>query len=116
MQEGEYFPLGLDEAKKSDARIVASTNVDLWQLQEEGRFRKDLNYRLRTHRIYIPPLRERKDDIPLLLDHFIDKSARTLEDRQTPRPGRTYHFTQNLQLPGQCARAANARVRRYQPP
>ena len=99
-QEGEYFPLGLDEAKKSDARIVASTNLDLWQLQEEGRFRKDLNYRLRTHRIYIPPLRERKDDIPLLLDHFIDKSARTLEIDKPRVPAELTTLLKTYSFPG----------------
>ena len=100
VQEGEYFPLGQDEAKTSDARIVASTNVDLWQLQEEGRFRKDLNYRLRTHRIYIPPLRERKGDIPLLLNHFIDKAARTLKVDKPHIPEELNTLLKTYSFPG----------------
>jgi DNA-binding NtrC family response regulator len=78
VQEGEYLPLGMDEARTTTARIVASTNADLWRLQKEGRFRKDLNYRLRTHRIAIPPLRERLADLPLLLRHFLQKAAQAL--------------------------------------
>ena len=87
LQEGEYFPLGMDEPRKSDARIVAATNRNISRLLETGEFRKDLNYRLRTHRIYIPPLRERRDDIPLLVDHFLKEAARTLEkSKPTPPP------------------------------
>ncbi len=78
LQEGEYLPLGGDVPKKSDARIVAATNQDLVALQAEGRFRKDLNYRLCTHRVLIPPLRERMDDIPLLVNYFISQSSREL--------------------------------------
>ncbi|MEJ2200464.1 MAG: sigma-54 dependent transcriptional regulator, partial [Desulfuromonadaceae bacterium] len=64
LQEGEYFPLGSDIPKQSDARIVVATNQDLKQLQAEGRFRKDLYYRLMVHHVHIPPLRDRKEDIP----------------------------------------------------
>jgi DNA-binding NtrC family response regulator len=83
LQEGEYMPLGMDRPRRSDARIVASTNVSLRALERAGRFRKDLAYRLRTHQIYLPPLRERLDDLPLLVDHFLDKAARVLN---RPRP------------------------------
>lgn len=100
VQEGEYFPLGLDEAKTSDARIVASTNMDLWRLQETGRFRKDLNYRLRTHRIYIPPLRERKGDIPFLLDHFIELAARSLKVDKPHVPAELTTLLKTYSFPG----------------
>ncbi|MBW2319643.1 MAG: sigma-54-dependent Fis family transcriptional regulator [Deltaproteobacteria bacterium] len=63
LQEGEYLPLGLDHPRHTNARILAATNRDLWSLQEAGKFRKDLFYRLQTHHIHIPPLRERMDDI-----------------------------------------------------
>ncbi|MFZ0131505.1 MAG: sigma-54 dependent transcriptional regulator [Desulfobacterales bacterium] len=102
LQEGEYFPLGQDEAKRTDVRIVASSNVDLWERQKAGLFRKDLNYRLRTHRIYIPPLRERTDDIPLLVEHFLIEAARALDKKKPALPNeltallRTYPFPGNV--------------------
>lgn len=102
LQEGEYFPLGRDRPRKSDARIVAATNRNLSRLKETGEFRKDLNYRLRTHRIYIPPLRERLDDIPLLVAHFLAEAARTLgKIKPTPPPElftllNTYSFPGNI--------------------
>ena len=83
LQEGEYMPLGMDAPKQTDTRIVASTNLSLRSLERAGRFRKDLAYRLRTHQIYIPPLRERLDDLPLLLDHFLSRAALALNK---PRP------------------------------
>jgi len=78
LQEGEYLPLGGDIPKHADVRIVAATNQDLAKLQAQGLFRKDLNYRLYTHRVQIPPLRERMDDIPLLVNHFLNQSASEL--------------------------------------
>lgn len=102
LQEDEYLPLGADEHRKSQARIVASTNCNLWELQQAGKFRKDLNYRLRTHRIYIPPLRERLDDLPLLVDHFLAQAARELNKKKPTPPDtlftllNTYHFPGNV--------------------
>ena len=102
LQEGEYFPLGRDQPRKSDARIVAATNRNLSRLLETGEFRKDLNYRLRTHRIYIPPLRERLDDIPLLVAHFLEEAAQTLgRKKPTPSPElvtllKTYSYPGNI--------------------
>jgi DNA-binding NtrC family response regulator len=83
LQEGEYFPIGSDLPRTSDARIIAATNQHLSTLLKEGRFRKDLNYRLQTHCIVIPPLRERLDDIPRLLDHFLALAASGL-NKETP--------------------------------
>ncbi len=100
LQEGEYFPLGRDKPRKSDARIVAATNRNLSRLLETGEFRKDLNYRLRTHRIYIPPLRERLDDIPLLVEHFLKEAAQTLEKKKpTPSP-ELLTLLKNYSFPG----------------
>ena len=79
LQEGEYLPLGRDVPRLSDARIVAATNADLWHLQRTERFRKDLNYRLRTHHVNVPPLRERREDLPLLLERFVGDAARALK-------------------------------------
>ncbi len=78
LQEEEYMPLGEDLLRRSDARIVASTHADLWELQNVGKFRQDLHYRLRTHRVWIPPLRDRKEDLESLVDHFLDKAGESL--------------------------------------
>lgn len=82
LQEGEYQPLGSENIKKTNARILAATNADLWEQQRDGRFRSDLNYRLRTHHFNIPPLCDRIDDIPLLVNHFLDEAS--LEFKKRP--------------------------------
>jgi two-component system response regulator PilR (NtrC family) len=73
MQEREFMRLGGMETIKVDVRIIAATNCDLRQMVEEGRFREDLFYRLHVINIFLPPLRERKDDIPVLAQHFLEK-------------------------------------------
>jgi two-component system response regulator PilR (NtrC family) len=73
IQEREFMRLGGMETIRVDVRIIAATNMDLRQLMEEGRFREDLFYRLHVISIQLPPLRERKDDIPLLARHFLAK-------------------------------------------
>lgn len=102
LQEGEYMPLGRDEIKQAKVRIITVTNQDLWHHQRMGKFRKDLNFRLRTHHIHIPPLRERMDDIPLLVDNFIEKAANALNKKKPTAPKelipllRTYSFPGNI--------------------
>ena len=73
IQDREFTRLGGVESVKVDARIIAATNLDLRQMMEEGRFREDLFYRLHVITITLPPLRARKDDLPLLVQHFINK-------------------------------------------
>ena len=102
LQEQEYYPVGSDFIKKSDARIVLATNRDLLELIKQGKFRNDLYYRLCGHRVHLPPLRERLDDIPLLLDHFLASSACCLNKKKpTPPPELAvllalYHFPGNI--------------------
>ena len=81
MQEREFMRLGGLETIKVDVRIVAATNCDLREMVEDGRFREDLFYRLHVINIFLPPLRERKDDIPLLAHHFLAKYS---EENQKP--------------------------------
>jgi two-component system response regulator PilR (NtrC family) len=73
IQEREFMRLGGVETIKVDVRIVAATNVDLRRMMDEGRFREDLYYRLHVITVQLPPLRERRDDIPLLVQHFMEK-------------------------------------------
>jgi DNA-binding NtrC family response regulator len=73
IQEREFMPLGSSEIVKVDVRIIAATNADLRKLVEDNRFREDLYYRLNVINIALPPLRDRKSDIPLLIEYFFQK-------------------------------------------
>ncbi len=74
LQEGTFTPVGAVEPRRVDVRVVAATNRNLKEMVEQGTFREDLYYRLNVINISVPPLRERKEDIPLLVDYFINKS------------------------------------------
>lgn len=76
LQDREFMPLGSNETVRVDVRIIAATNVDLRKLVEEGKFREDLYYRLNVINLNLPSLRERKEDIPLLVDHFFTRFCR----------------------------------------
>lgn len=73
LQEGEFTRVGSNKTIKTDVRIIATSNCDFNKAIEEGRFRQDLFFRLNVISVAIPPLRERKDDIPLLCNHFVEK-------------------------------------------
>jgi two-component system response regulator HupR/HoxA len=81
LQDGEIRPLGSSETRKVDVRIVAATNRDLRKDVAESRFREDLYYRLRVVEIELPPLRERRSDIPLLAHHFLDEASKRMGRR-----------------------------------
>lgn len=87
LQEGEYFPLGSDESRRTKARFFFATNTDLEQAMASGKFRKDLYYRMKTHHIHLPPLSERQGDMALLLNHFIHAAAGSM-GKKPPRAGK----------------------------
>lgn len=76
LQEGTFTPVGALEAKKVDVRVIAATNRNLREMVEQGTFREDLYYRLNVINLRVPPLRERKEDIPLLSEFFIDLACK----------------------------------------
>ncbi len=102
LQEKEYMPLGQDTNRTSTARIIASTHVDLWELQQKELFRQDLHYRLRTHRIILPPLRERREDLGILVEHFVECASEVLKKKRPRIPEElmilleAYHFPGNI--------------------
>jgi transcriptional regulator with GAF, ATPase, and Fis domain len=76
LQEKQFERLGGGHTLQTDVRVIAATNQDLWRMVQEGKFRADLYYRLNVFPITLPPLRERKDDIPLLLEYFLGHYAK----------------------------------------
>jgi transcriptional regulator with GAF, ATPase, and Fis domain len=85
LQEGEIRRVGSERTRKVDVRIVTATNRDLARLVEEGKFRRDLFFRLNVAAIGLPPLRDRRDDIPLMVEHFLAKLA-ARDGRAAPKP------------------------------
>jgi DNA-binding NtrC family response regulator len=100
IQDGKYFPLGSDMAKLADVRIVCATNVDIDSMKDKNEFRKDLYYRLQTHHIHIPPLRERKNDIPFLINHFLDKASKQLNKKKPTPPKELFTLLSSYNFPG----------------
>jgi DNA-binding NtrC family response regulator len=100
IQENEYYPLGSDSPVKAEIRIISATNKDLDTLMHEKKFRNDLYYRLRIHRISIPPLRERLDDIPLLSDFFIEEASRIYKKKKPVISPDAINLLTRYQYPG----------------
>ena len=76
LESGEVRRIGENESRRADVRFVAATNIDLKAAIEAGDFRSDLYYRLNVHRIHMPPLRERGEDVRVLVDHFVARFGR----------------------------------------
>jgi transcriptional regulator with PAS, ATPase and Fis domain len=100
LQEGEYLPLGADKVQMSDARIVTATHADLKSRMEQGSFRPDLYYRLCSHRVELPPLRDRPEDLPLLTEHFLEKAAAMLGKPAPAAPVELNRYLAAYRFPG----------------
>jgi DNA-binding NtrC family response regulator len=100
LQEGAYYPLGADRPRQSRARVVVATNRDVVQDMHAGTFRTDLYYRLRAHHVQIPPLRARRDDLPLLVTHGLAKAAAALHKPVPTPPLALYQLLNTYAFPG----------------
>ena len=107
LQEQTYERLGSARTKSVDMRLVAATNCNLEQMIEEKQFRSDLYYRLNVFPIRIPPLRERREDIPLLVDHFTQKYARRMNRQIDTIPESTIQKLQRWVWPGNVRELEN---------
>jgi transcriptional regulator with GAF, ATPase, and Fis domain len=111
LEAHEIQRVGSDETIAVDTRIVAATNRNLRQLSEEGKFREDLFYRLSVIHVTLPPLRERRDEIPLLIAWFGDEAAGTLKRRPVRMTPRLRDFLLNYAYPGNIRELRNVMYR-----
>jgi two-component system, NtrC family, response regulator HupR/HoxA len=88
VQEGTFTPVGDTESRHVDVRLIAATHRDLRRMVDRGEFREDLFYRVNVINLVVPPLRERREDLPLLVDHFLEKVTRARRAKRKPRLSR----------------------------
>ena len=100
IDDRKYYPLGSDVAKESDARVVCATHRPVEALMKKGGFRRDLYYRLSAHHVHLPPLRERKEDIPPLLDSFLQEAAEAEGKKRPTVPSELYTLLSTYDFPG----------------
>ncbi|SDL51647.1 DNA-binding transcriptional response regulator, NtrC family, contains REC, AAA-type ATPase, and a Fis-type DNA-binding domains [Maridesulfovibrio ferrireducens] len=100
VQEREYMPIGSDLTRKTDARIIAATNIDPDILNDGPGFRSDLYYRLKAHHVHIPPLRERKEDIPMLVDYFLRAACKEEGQKKPEIPANLIALLSSYDFPG----------------
>jgi len=100
IQEREYTPLGSDKPAYTDTRIVAASNRNLDELKETGEFRKDLYFRICAHQVHLPPLHERPEDLPLLVEHFLKKAALEFDKKKPTVPDEIYVLLNAYHFPG----------------
>ncbi|HET9369011.1 MAG TPA: sigma 54-interacting transcriptional regulator, partial [Vicinamibacterales bacterium] len=108
LQEREFEPVGSDRTVRVDVRVIAATNRDLRQLVADGRFQEDLYYRLNVIPMAMPPLRERREDIPLLVEHFVQRHATRAGKRVTGVSAQAMTVLVNASWPGNVRELENA--------
>lgn len=106
LQEGTFTPVGSTQSKRANVRILAATNRELQRMVKEGMFREDLFYRLNVINLIVPPLRERKDDIPILAEHFLNKFAKESGQKKSIDKG-TLERLLNHEWPGNVRELEN---------
>jgi two-component system response regulator AtoC len=111
IQEKEFHPVGGERARKTQARVVAATHRPVEELVRQGKFREDLYFRLRVVEIRIPPLRERKEDIPVLAEHLLARAARELKKEVRVIPPAVMRMLQEHDWPGNVREMENAIMR-----
>jgi DNA-binding NtrC family response regulator/tetratricopeptide (TPR) repeat protein len=107
LESSEILPLGESRPTTVDVRVIASTNADLGQLVKEGRFREDLYYRLKVINLHLPPLRERREEIPPLVDHFLERFARECQHERLAVAEETMEYLLLYRWPGNVRELAN---------
>src|SRR5215813_1557981 len=107
LQEHEFERLGSARTQQVDVRVIAATHRDLKQMIAEGTFRSDLYYRLHVFPLTVPPLRERREDIPLIVHHYVDKFARRMNRRIESVPARTMDVFASYSWPGNVRELQN---------
>lgn len=107
LQDREVTPLGAIEGRKVDVRIIAATNKDLERAMVQGMFREDLYYRLKVITITIPPLRDRREDIPLLVEHFLKKIGSSVGKKVTGIDGKAMEYLKSLPFKGNVRELEN---------
>jgi len=107
LQEHEFERLGSTRTQQVDVRVIAATHRDLKKMVEEGSFRSDLYYRLHVFPLTVPTLRERREDIPLIVRHFVDKYAKRMNRRIETIPARTMEILADYAWPGNVRELQN---------
>jgi len=100
LENQEYLPLGADIPQKSEARIIVATNKNINEAVNSGEFRKDLFFRLNTFKVHIPPLRERRDDLPFLVEYFLQEAAKEFGKKKPTVPSELYTLLNVYSFPG----------------
>ena len=108
LAESEFYRVGGQTPIKVDVRVIAATNQDLARAVKESRFREDLFHRLNVIRINTPPLRQRREDIPLLLNHYLDEAARELGSPTKVIDAEALERLQGYSWPGNVRQLVNA--------
>jgi formate hydrogenlyase transcriptional activator len=107
LQEHEFERLGSTRTQQVDVRVIAATHQNLRQMVEDGQFRSDLFYRLHVYPLRVPPLRERREDIPILVRHYVDKSAKRMNRRIQTIPSQAMELFATYPWPGNVRELQN---------